>query len=171
MISKLKAIVGPPTSGKSEALMIDLRVTKRGNRRVVAFLDPDSANGLAASDESLDGIPHHFVRSIAQLRALLRDDVEVVGIEGAHRLGAGIVELCLELTGEGKQVITTSLELDDVWGPLPICGNLLAVADDVQKTTGVCTICRAPARFALRRGGEAAATVTYELRCRACREK
>ena len=102
MVSKLKWIVGPPTSGKTEALMIDLRVARRGNRRVVAFLDPDNANGFVSSEDSLDGVHRHFVRSLIQLRTLLRDDVEVVGIEGAHRLGAGVVELCVELTGEGQ---------------------------------------------------------------------
>jgi thymidine kinase len=115
------------------------------------------------------------VRDAAELRAALRDDVEVVGIDEAQFFDDALVDLAMELADGGVRVIVAGLDQDFArrpFGPMP---RLLASAETVDKMHAVCVRCGAPAHYSQRIAGGAEQVQVgdaeaYEARCRACFE-
>ena len=72
---------------------------------------------------------------------LLSSDIDVVGIDEAQFLDAGLPDVCNELANRGVRVIIAGLDMDYKgipFGPMPA---LCAIADDVTKVHAICVKC------------------------------
>jgi thymidine kinase len=127
------------------------------------------------------GVKHNAipVSTVAEMRAKLKPDTEVVLVEEAQFFDESIVALVTELADNGKDVICAGLDQDfrrQPFGPMP---KLLSAADEVIKLRAICMKCGAPASHTFRViDGKPAhwddpiiligATESYEARCRRC---
>jgi thymidine kinase len=162
-------------SGKTEELIRRLRRATFAQQRVQVFKpgidDRYAGNRIASHDQrSLKCIP---VRTLAELRANLASDTEVVGIDEAQFFGEGLVATCEDLAGRGLRVVVAALDQDYRGEPFGEIPHLLAVSEFVTKNLAICVRCGNPANRSQRlRGGRDTVQVgagdAYEPRCRAC---
>ncbi len=176
----LELIVGPMFSGKSEELIRRVNRALIARQRVQVFKpaidDRFDAVAVASHDgRTLEAVP---VADVAELRARLSEDTQVVAIDEGQFLDGGLVPLALELADAGKRVLIAGLDLDfrgEPFGPIPA---LLAHAEVVEKLTAICSCGRAATRTQRLIAGHPAhvddpvvlvgAAERYEPRCRAC---
>ena len=169
----IEVIAGGMFSGKSEELIRRLRRAKIARQNVQAFKpaldDRYSASEIVSHDANR--IESIAVVDVAEMRARLSPECQVLGIDEAQFLGGEIVSFCVEMAGEGRRVIVAGLDMDfrgEPFGPVP---QLMAVSEEVTKTHAVCVVCGAPASHSQRivAGGElvmVGAALIYEPRCR-----
>ncbi len=127
---------------------------------------------------SVEAVP---VDSSAQIARELNSLADVIAIDEAQFLDAGIVPIVTELASNGYRVILAGTDTDfrgEPFGPMP---QLMAVADSVDKLHAICVICGGPATRNQRLiGGKPArydsptimvgGTESYEARCRHCHQ-
>ncbi|MDB4905610.1 MAG: Thymidine kinase [Gemmatimonadetes bacterium] len=178
----IEVVSGVMFSGKSEELMRRVRRSLIAKRRVQVFkshLDARYAgNHLVASHDgrTIEAVP---VDTAEQISHALLPDTQVVGVDEAQFLDAGIVDLATMLAGRGVRVILAGTDTDfrgEPFGPMP---QLLAVAEVVDKLHAICVLCGnpasrnqrliegRPARYdspTIMVGGQE----SYEARCRGC---
>ena len=171
----LEVICGPMFSGKTEELIRRLRRALIARQRVQAF-KPDidrryhDARTTSHSAQSVDAVP---VADVTALRAAVRADTQVVGVDEAQFFGVELVELVQSLADRGVRVVIAGLDQDYLGRPFEPMPQLLAVAEQVTKCSAVCSRCGDPASrsFRLVDGDErvqVGAGEAYEARCRAC---
>jgi len=169
----VEVITGGMFSGKSEELIRRLRRARIARQRVQAF-KPSMDNRfsdkeIVSHDRSrVDSLP---VDDVEGMRRALSADTQVIGIDEAQFLGAGLVEFCEEMADSGKRVIVAGLDMDYRGTPFEPMPQLLSVAEEITKTHAVCLVCGAPASYSQRivEGGErvmVGAEEVYEPRCR-----
>jgi thymidine kinase len=121
------------------------------------------------------------VDSSAQIARELNSLADVIAIDEAQFLDAGIVPIVSDLASSGYRVILAGTDTDfrgEPFGPMP---QLMAVADSVDKLHAICVICGGPAiRNQRLIGGKPArydsptimvgGTESYEARCRHCHQ-
>lgn len=180
----VEVITGVMFSGKSEELMRRVRRAHIARRKVQLFtshLDDryGGPNAVTSHDgTAADAIPVTGSREIA---ARVQPDTDVVAIDEAQFLDAGVVEVVNVLADRGRRVIVAGTDMDfrgHPFGPMP---QLLAVAEKIDKLHAICVCCGelASRNQRLIDGRPAAAegptiqvggSETYEARCRRCHE-
>jgi thymidine kinase len=171
-------------AGKSEELIRRVRRAVIARRRVQVFkshLDSRYAGlySVASHDGTeLDAAP---VDSAAEIFRLTRPDTELVAVDEAQFLDAGIVPVVTALAGRGVRVILAGTDTDFRGEPFGPMGALMAVAETVDKLQAICVVCGdlacrnqrlvdgKPARWdapTIMIGGRE----SYEARCRKCHE-
>ncbi len=175
---RIEVITGGMFSGKSEELVRRMRRALIARQRVQVFKpsadDRDPAGVLVTRDNR--EVPAASVTSSAEIRDLLRDDVEVVGIDEAQFFDRELAELVTELADRGVRVIVAGLDQDyrrQPFGPMPA---ILSLAEYVDKVHAVCVRCGGPAHYSQRIAGgreqiQVGDTESYEARCRTCYEE
>ena len=172
---QIEVITGGMFSGKSEELLRRLRRALIGRQRVRVFkpaTDTRSAPEVVVTRDQRE-IQACAIRSCAELRTQLNEEIDVVGIDEAQFFGPELVEVVNELADSGIRVVVAGLDLDyrrRPFGPMP---GLLAVAEYVDKMHAVCVSCGDPAHYSQRiAGGDEQVQVgdveSYEARCRRC---
>jgi thymidine kinase len=113
------------------------------------------------------------VRNASEIKSLVEQDTEVVGIDEGQFFDNELVAVVNELALRGLRVIVAGLDQDYTgkpWEPMP---QLLAIAEYITKTHAICMKCGQPANYTQRTfeseervavGGEG----MYEARCRQC---
>jgi len=173
----IEVVCGPMFSGKSEELIRRLRRAEIARQRVQIFkpaIDQRYSDDHIVSHSSIK-MRSEAVRDIADLRARLNPRTEVIGIDEAQFLGAGIIDVVLSLADVGKRVIIAGLDTDYLGRPFHPMPELLAIADEIQKTLAICMQCGAPAKHTQRLVASedlivVGAAGMYEARCRRCFE-
>ncbi len=178
----VEVICGVMFSGKSEELIRRVRRAIIAKRKVQVFkshLDERYAGIYHISSHdgrTVEAVP---VDTSEQIGRLVLPDTQVVAIDEAQFLDAGVVELVTALANGGKRVILAGTDNDfrgEPFGPMP---QLLSVAEIVDKLHAICVICGNPASRNQRLiAGRPArydsptimvgSTETYEARCRGC---
>ncbi|HUQ45412.1 MAG TPA: thymidine kinase [Gemmatimonadaceae bacterium] len=178
----IEVVCGVMFSGKSEELIRRVRRALIAKKRVQVFkshLD-ERYSGLyhvsSHDGRTVEAVP---VDSPEQIARALVPDTQVVAIDEAQFLPAGIVDLATMLAASGRRVILAGTDTDfrgEPFGPMP---QLLAVAEQVDKLHAICVLCGnpasrnqrlidgRPARYdspTIMVGGEE----SYEARCRSC---
>jgi thymidine kinase len=180
----IEVIAGVMFSGKSEELIRRVRRAMIARRQVQVFkshLDERYAGLFHVSSHdgrTVDAIP---VDSTAQIARELHPETQVVAVDEAQFLDAGIVELSTELANDGLRVILAGTDTDFRGEPFGCMPQLMAVAEVVDKLHAICVVCGhsasrnqrliggRPARYdspTIMVGGQE----SYEARCRACHE-
>ena len=180
----MEVIAGVMFSGKSEELLRRVRRAMIARKRVQLFkshLDERYAGLYSVSSHdgrTASAIP---IDSSAQIGLRLDPTAQVIAIDEAQFLDAGIVELATSLAERGRRVILAGTDTDfrgEPFGPMP---QLMAVAEVVDKLHAICVLCGSPASRNQRLiGGQPArydsptimvgAADSYEARCRACHQ-
>ncbi|HTQ81403.1 MAG TPA: thymidine kinase [Thermoanaerobaculia bacterium] len=173
----IEVITGGMFSGKSEELVRRLRRAIIARQDIQVFKpQADTRHGperLVTRDKR--ELEAATVADSAELRAQIRPEVQVVGIDEAQFFDAGLVRLVGELADAGKRVIVAGLDLDYLrrpFGPMP---SILALAEYVDKMHAICMRCGAPAHYSQRLAGggeqlQVGDGDAYEARCRECFE-
>ncbi len=178
----IEVISGVMFSGKSEELIRRVRRATIARKKVQVFksqLD-DRYGGLQVVSSHdggrIEAIP---VQSSMEVTEHLDPRAEVIAIDEAQFLDAGIVRVVNTLANRGVRVVVAGTDMDfrgDPFGPM---AELLAIAEQVDKLTAICVVCGSPATRNQRLvdGKPAPAegpTIqvggleSYEARCRAC---
>ena len=178
----VEVVAGVMFSGKSEELMRRVRRAMIARKRVQVFkshLDDRYAGLLTISSHDRRTIEAVPVDSSAQIMLRLDPTAQVIAIDEAQFLDAGIVNVAGALADRGRRVILAGLDTDfrgEPFGPMP---QLMAVAEVVDKLHAICVMCGSPASRNQRliEGKPApydsptimvGAADSYEARCRAC---
>lgn len=178
----IEVISGVMFSGKSEELIRRVRRAVIARKRVQVFkshLDARYAGIYQVSSHdgrTVEAIP---VDTSDQIGARVRADTQVVGIDEAQFLDAGIVELATSLAQRGVRVILAGTDCDFRGEPFGSMPQLMAIAEHVDKLHAICVVCGGPASRNQRLiGGRPArydsptimvgGQESYEARCRAC---
>ncbi len=178
----IEVIAGVMFSGKSEELIRRVRRALIARRRVQVFkshLDDRYGGITRISSHTGVEIEAGPVDSSAAIFRLVRPDTEVVAIDEAQFLDPGIVAVATSLAERGVRVLIAGTDTDFRGEPFGRMGELMAVAEQVEKLQAICVVCGdvacrnqrlingRPARWdspTIMVGG----SETYEARCRRC---
>jgi len=185
-----KVITGPMFSGKTEELIRVLRRSQIAGKRILVIkpaLDTRSAAEIISRHQpdlnrreftkasSFDAIP---VASASHMLSLMQTlSPTVIGIDEAQFFGVWlpgfIDELLLKHASEDLSIIAAGLDRDAWRRPFGVMPELLSMADEVQKETAICFLCKGPAQYTQKLGGGASQVEVgdveiYEARCRKC---
>ena len=174
---RIEVIAGGMFSGKSEELVRRLRRALIARQKIQAFkpaADDRDPPGVLVTRDNRE-VAAASVSSTDELRALLEEDVEVVGIDEAQFFDLALADLVTELADRGVRVIVAGLDQDygrNPFGPMPA---ILSLAEYVDKVHAVCVKCGGAAHYSQRIAGgseqiQVGDTDLYEARCRACYE-
>src|SRR5579862_7615828 len=173
----IEAICGPMFSGKSEELMRRLRRAIIARKRVQVFKpiidDRYSASEIVSHNDAR--MRSQNIQNAAGILPNLEARTEVIGIDEANFLGAGLVEVVTHLADSGKQVIVAGLDTDYMGRPFAPMPELLSLAESITKTLAICMRCGNPAKHTQRLVESddlivVGAAGMYEARCRRCFE-
>jgi thymidine kinase len=180
----IEVISGVMFAGKSEELIRRVRRGIIARRRVQVFkshLDSRYTGLYAVSSHDgaeLDASP---VDSAAEIFRLVRPESQLVAIDEAQFLDPDIVPVATTLAARGVRVILAGTDTDFRGEPFGAMGELMAVAELVDKLQAICVVCGdpacrnqrlingKPARYdspTIMVGGRE----SYEARCRHCHQ-
>ncbi|MGH9805459.1 MAG: thymidine kinase [Candidatus Acidiferrales bacterium] len=173
----IEVVCGPMFSGKSEELIRRLRRAEIARQRVQIFkptIDKRYSDTEIVSHSDLR-IPANVIGRSAEILEMLDPRTEVVGVDEAHFLDLGIVDVAQRLADTGKRVVLAGLETDYLGKPFEQVRELMTVAEEVTKLLAICVRCGNPAKHTQRlvASGErilVGASGMYEARCRRCFE-
>jgi thymidine kinase len=178
----IEVITGVMFSGKSEELIRRVRRAIIARRRVQVFkshLDARYAGLYSVSTHDGREIEAAPVDSAAEIFRMVRPDTELAAIDEAQFLDPEIVPVASALAARGVRVILAGTDTDFRGEPFGAMGDLLAIAESVDKLQAICVICGdlatrnqrlvdgKPARYdspTILVGGRE----SYEARCRHC---
>ena len=178
----IEVICGVMFSGKSEELIRRVRRAIIARKRVQVFkshLDERYAGLYSISSHdgrTVEAIP---IDTSAAIVSRIDPTANVIAIDEAQFLDAGVVALATSMASRGRRVILAGTDTDfrgEPFGPMP---QLMAVAEIVDKLHAICVICGSPASRNQRLiGGKPApydsptimvgASDSYQARCRHC---
>lgn len=178
----IEVIAGSMFSGKTEELLRRVRRANIARKRVQLFkshLDDRYAGLWAVSSHdrrSLEAVP---VDSSSQIMQRLDPMAQVIAIDEAQFLDAGLLQVATTLAERGRRVICAGIDTDFRGEPFGAMPQLMAMAEVVDKLHAICVMCGAPASRNQRliNGAPApwhsptimvGAADSYEARCRAC---
>jgi thymidine kinase len=200
MTARLEVIVGPMFSGKTELLISRLHrvLYARKRLRIIKPARDTRTHGYIAAravnpdgtTEITDKLSAIMVRDANDFaRVAGADDYDVLAVDEAQFFpldepmvdslgwfGRAIRDLLRARRDSNLRIIVAGLDMDfaeNPFGPIP---GLLALADQVDKLTGVCMVCGSDHGYISHRliPGEAQLVVgdagEYQVRCRACYE-
>ena len=180
----IEIVAGVMFSGKSEELIRRVRRALIARRRVQVFkshLDERYAGLFRISSHDGAGIDAVPVDSSAEIFRQVAPDTELVAVDEAQFLDAGIVEVATALADRGVRVVLAGTDTDFRGEPFGAMGALMCVAETVDKLQAICVVCGdlacrnqrlvdgRPARYdspTIMVGGRE----SYEARCRHCHQ-
>ncbi len=200
MTARLEVIVGPMFSGKTERLIAKLHRAQYAKKRVRIIkpardtrtqgyiasraVNPD---GTTQITDQLSAVMVHdekdfwHIVKLNTFDVLAVDEAQFFPLDEPMRdslgwFGRAIRELLYQRRKTGLRIIVAGLDMDfaeEPFGPIP---GLLAIADTVEKLTGVCMVCGSDAGYISYRliSGDQQLVVgdvgEYQVRCRSCYE-
>lgn len=178
-IGRVEVVCGPMFAGKTEELLRRVRRAGIAGRHVVVFthaLDTRQGDARVASHVRL-GVPAIAVSAPDAIEPAVPDDAEVVAIDEAQFFGPELVPVVGRLADRGLVVIVAGLDVTFDGRPFEPLPSLMALAEQVDKLTAICSVCGEEAAFHVRVGAtsvEAGALVeanvggleSYQARCR-----
>jgi len=178
----IEVICGVMFSGKSEELIRRVRRAIIAKKKIQVFkshLDERYSGIYQVSSHDGRTVNAEPVDTTEQIARLLLPDTQVVAIDEAQFLDAGIVDLVTSFANRGLRVIVAGTDTDFRGEPFGAMPQLLTVAEVVDKLHAICVVCGNPASRNQRLiGGKPArydsptimvgSTEAYEARCRAC---
>ena len=144
----IEVISGVMFSGKSEELIRRVRRATIARRKVQVFkshLDSRYVGLYSVSSHDGTELEASPVDSAAEIFRLTRPETEIVAIDEAQFLDAQIVNVATELASRGVRVILAGTDTDFRGVPFGSMGELMAVAEMVDKLQAICVVCGDPA--------------------------
>ena len=180
----IEVISGVMFSGKSEELIRRVRRAVIAKNKVQVFkshLDSRYAGIYTVSSHDGAIAEAEPINAAREIMAHLRPDTQVVAVDEAQFLDAGIVEVANALADRGVRVILAGIDSDFRAEPFGAMPALMAAAEIVDKLHAICVVCGGPATRNQRLvNGKPApydspqimvgGRESYEARCRHCHE-
>ena len=144
----IEVICGVMFSGKSEELIRRVRRTIIARRRVQVFkshLDARYTGLYSVSSHDGTELDASPVDSAVEIFRLVRPDVHLVAIDEAQFLDPEIVAVATALAARGQRVVLAGTDTDFRGEPFGSMGDLMAVAEVVDKLQAICVVCGDPA--------------------------
>lgn len=146
----LTVYTGPMFSGKTEALISDVRRTSLARRKVL-FFSPEvdtRHQGKIISHQGQDlenqtGIRPVIIKDFDDIT--LPPSVGLIAIDEAQFFGPDVVSAVELFLQSGRRVSVAGLDLDSKGAPFGVMPFLLGLADEVVKCKAVCMDCGEPA--------------------------
>jgi thymidine kinase len=181
---RIEIVAGVMFSGKSEELIRRVRRAMIARKKVQVFkshLDERYQGLYAVSSHdgrSVEAIP---IDSSIQIAQQLNNLADVIAIDEAQFLDAGIVPLVRSFATRGLRVIIAGTDTDFRGEPFGAMPQLMADAELVDKLHAICVVCGGPASrnqriIDGRPAGYDSPTImvggreSYEARCRHCHQ-
>ena len=178
----IEVVAGVMFSGKTEELLRRVRRATIARKRVQVFkshLDDRYAGMWAVSSHDKRTFDATPVDTSAQILLRLDPMAQVIAVDEAQFLDAGIVSVATSLANRGRRVILAGTDTDFRGEPFGAMPQLMAVAEVVDKLHAICVLCgNAASRNQRLIDGKPAsydsptimvgAADSYEARCRAC---
>lgn len=171
----IEVITGPMFSGKTEALITQLKQYQYEGLKVIcikpAIDDRYHKTQVVSHDNStFTAYALDAVDEISKLSA----ESDVIGIDEAQFFHESITTEVVKIASSGKKIIICGLNLDYKGTPFTTLANLMALAQNVIVKKGKCAHCENPSTHTSRKellspkriviGG----SELYEPRCRKC---
>ena len=144
----IEVISGVMFSGKSEELIRRIRRATIARRKVQVFkshLDSRYAGLYSVASHNGTELEASPVDSAAEIFRLVRAETEIVAIDEAQFLDSQIINVATQLASRGMRVILAGTDTDFRGEPFGSMGELMAVAEMVDKLQAICVICGDPA--------------------------
>ncbi len=171
-------------AGKSEELIRRVRRAVIARKKVQVFkshLDDRYAGLFSISSHDGAIVEAEPVQSAVEIMERVRSDTDVVAVDEAQFLDAGILRVANALASHGVRVIIAGTDSDfrgEGFGAMP---DLMAAAEIVDKLYAICVVCGGPATRNQRLiNGKPApyespqimvgGRESYEARCRHCHQ-
>ncbi|HEY6609401.1 MAG TPA: thymidine kinase [Candidatus Limnocylindria bacterium] len=176
---RVEVVCGPMFAGKTEELLRRVRRAVIAGRRVLVFthtLDTRHGSDRLASHVGRD-FPSLAAATPSDIEAAVPDGTDVVAIDEAQFFGPGLVPVVGRLADRGIVVIVAGLDVTFDGRPFEPLPSLMALAEDVDKLTAICTVGGEEAVFHIKISATPAGaddlvaanvggTETYQARCR-----
>ncbi len=146
---RVEVVCGPMFAGKTEELMRRVRRAVIAGRRVVVFshaLDARHGSDRLASHVGRD-FPSMAASTADEIEAQVPDGTDVVAIDEAQFFGPALVPVVGRLADRGIVVIVAGLDVTFDGRPFEPLPSLMALAEQVDKLTAICTVCGEEAVF------------------------
>lgn len=178
----IHGFAGPMFSGKSTALINQLKRAEIAGKRVVCFkptIDTRYHESSVVTHEhvSIPALPVPTTNTGLQTIVANSRAAQVIGIDEVQFFPVGIVELVLTLRASGKHVFWAGLDMDFLGSPFGSVPTLMAIGG-VTKVHAVCVRCgdmRATHTYKTDRSDPTVVKVAgremYEARCYRCWSK
>ncbi len=180
----IEVISGVMFSGKSEELIRRVRRAVIARNKVQVFkshLDERYAGLYSVSSHDGTIVEAEPIKEAREIIERLRPDTQVVAVDEAQFLDAGIVNVANALADRGVRVILAGTDIDfrgERFGAMP---ELMVAAEIVDKLYAICVVCGGPATRNQRLvNGKPApydspqimvgGRESYEARCRHCHQ-
>jgi thymidine kinase len=140
----IEVITGVMFSGKSEELLRRVRRAMIARRTVQVFKSQlDDRYGGIQRISSHDGreIEARPVSNSRDVAEFVDSDTEVVAVDEVQFMDSGIVDVANDLADRGARVIVSGTDMDFRGLPFGPIGELLAVAEKIDKLHAICVIC------------------------------
>jgi thymidine kinase len=200
MTARLEVIVGPMFSGKTERLIARLHRAQYARKRVRILKpahDTRTQGAISSRVVTSEGtveitatLSALMVRNASDFaRAIADGEFDVLAVDEAQFFpldepmtdslgwfGRAIRDLMRTRARSDLRVIIAGLDMDFAEAPFGPMPGLMAMADSVEKLTGVCMVCGSDGGYISHRIGYGAEQLVvgdigeYQVRCRACYE-
>jgi len=137
----IEVVCGCMFSGKTEELIRRITRAKIAKQSIMMFkpIIDNRYHSKHIVSHDANAIYSQAVNNANEIwDEVMRQKVDVVGIDEGQFFDEGIVDVCNELANSGIRVIVAGLDMDyrgKPFGPMP---NLLAVAEFVTKVHAIC---------------------------------
>jgi len=188
-LGHLEVVCGPMFSGKSEELIRRMKRVQISDKRFLLFKPSidnryDATHVVSHDQRKLEAVITGLdARAIKEMERLVDENKpEVIALDEGNFYDPCLFEAVQKWVAQGKRIIVAGLDTDFRGLPFGPMGNLMAVADYVDKLKAICMKCKSdygtmtqrlvngqPAKFSdplIVVGG----FDSYEVRCRNCHE-
>ena len=144
----IEVIAGVMFSGKSEELIRRVRRAIIARKKVQVFkshLDARYAGLYSVSSHDGTELEATPVDSAGEIFRLVRPGVQLAAIDEAQFLDPDIVGVSTALATRGVRVILAGTDTDFRGEPFGPMGELMAIAEMVDKLQAICVVCGDPA--------------------------
>lgn len=148
-MGRIDVITGPMFSGKTTELMRRLERYSLARRKVVLFKPP--LDERTSHSVRIASARQEYAIEVLTLYKPVGTDADVVAIDEAQFFPPWVVDYCQSLKDQGKVTIICGLDMDARRQPFGSMGGLMAIADNVNKLTAVCS-CGADAPYTWLKG-------------------
>jgi thymidine kinase len=174
-MGRVEVIAGSMFSGKTEELIRRLTRAKIAKQKVIVFkpkIDNRYSDHHIVSHD-VSKLPCIALDTIEEMTSHIQDET-VIGIDEAQFFGKEIISIVTELVHQGKRVILAGCDMYSSGEPFGPMGDLMCIAEDVDKLQAVCMVCGKEAYISYRKTQPQNGNIlignsdVYEARCRAC---
>jgi thymidine kinase len=168
----IEVICGSMYSGKSEELIRRLKRARIARQKIMIFkpqIDTRYLHDYIVTHDQIK-LEATLVSNAEEILTAAKN-ADVVGIDEAQFIGAGLVRVVEKLANAGKRVILAGLDMDFRGEPFHPMPHLMAIAENISKLHAICSVCGNQALFSYRTSEtenliDIGSDDKYEARCR-----